>query len=258
MTAISTSLLGAEGTQEGLQDCKIDVLMVECQFWGPNSLIQLRAVLTASVSAYEDMFWGICNYDYEKRVKHIRGAAHKQCEKRVRCIRGGAEATCSYMPAKPSQSTLSSGGAYFATLQCSWPSAICSSPNRRSDPLRIHKIAYDDHSARAAGNVIEDPLGRQPRHWEPCRTLKGAVNHILSMHAASANRHEILGPPCSELAALLAHPGYHTPASFSLPGPAAYRCITVHMWIHNHSLNGILKGVLMPRGIFWRTNADRA
>ena len=49
--------------------------------------------------------------------------------------------TCSYMPAKPSHKTLSKGGAYLATLQCSCPSAIWSSPSRLKDPLRDQRVS---------------------------------------------------------------------------------------------------------------------
>ena len=44
--------------------------------------------------------------------------------------------TSSYMAARPSHRARSKGGAYFATLQCSCPSASCCSPRRRKDPLR--------------------------------------------------------------------------------------------------------------------------
>ena len=49
--------------------------------------------------------------------------------------------TCSYMPAKPSHKTLSRGGAYLATLQCSCPSAIWSTPSRLKDPLQDQRVS---------------------------------------------------------------------------------------------------------------------
>lgn len=133
--------------------------------------------------------------------------------------------TCSYMPAKPSQRTLSRGGAYLATLQCSWPSAICSNPSRLRDPL---------HTQERDPNICSDLSFAQnfycaEQHLQEYQDWASMPRgQSYAMHRARTNRAaHCLAPARMKPTYMLARTGRASPARGMQPAWWPPRC---HPW----------------------------